>query len=213
MPGPINALRFVHTAILHESDRVDASVAAASSVEDLTAIADDVAFFEELVLLHTRGEELGMFPVLAELAPHIDETYLFDHEDERATFTALREAIANGDVRGAQRAAVVLRANAHSHVEKENTLILPFVDEQLPAPEQGAMVGRILSTIPPEKQPTLIPWIVERIPADDAAAYVTVLEGAMPPEVFAAAKGWIHDGVSPDVWAGLTARLPRLTDA
>jgi hypothetical protein len=210
VPGPINSLRFVHAAILTESDRIDAAASAATSSHDLTAIADDVAFFEDLVLLHTRGEELGMFPVLAELAPHIDETYLFDHEDERATFAALRGAIDAGDVTAAQRAAVVLREHAHSHIEKENTLILPFVDEHLAPPEQGAMLGKILSTIPPEKMAAVVPWIINRISHDDAEKYVTVLAGALPPEAFAAAKGWIRDGVEPDALAELIRRLPHL---
>ena len=82
------------------------------------------------MLLHTSGEEIGMFPTLAEIAPHIDDTYLVDH------------------------------------IEKENTLILPFIEEPLAHPEQGAMIGKILSTIPPEKSPTVIPWIIERTPTD-----------------------------------------------
>lgn len=210
MQGPINNLRFVHTAILRESDRIDDAAAAATGADDLSALADDVEFFEDLVLLHTQGEEIGLFPVLAELAPHIDETYLFDHEDERATFAALREAIAAGDVTAARRAAVVLRQHAHSHIEKENTLILPFVDEHVAAPEQGAMVGKILSTIPPEKMSAAVPWVIDRIPVDDAERYVTALEAAMPPEVFGAAKGWIRDGVEPGTYAELARRLPQL---
>ena len=210
MPGPINALRFVHTAILSESDRIDSATAAATDPGDLTALADDVAFFEDLVLLHTHGEEVGLFPVVAELAPHIDETYLFDHEDERRSFTELREAIEGGDVTSAQRAALVLRQHAHSHIEKENTLILPFVDDNITPPEQGEMVGKILSTIPPEKMPAVVPWIIERISADEAEAYVTVLESAMAPHVFAAAKGWIREGVSDGVWTDLSSRLPQL---
>lgn len=213
MAGPISALRFVHSAILHESDRIDAAATSATSGDDLAALADDVAFFEELVLLHTRGEELGMFPVLAELAPHIDETYLFDHEDERATFAALRAAITDGDVRAAQRSAVVLRQHAHSHIEKENTLLLPFVEEQLPPPEQGAMLGKILSTIPPEQMPAVVPWIIERISADDAESYVRVLQGAMPPEVFERARTWIRDGVSPSRWDELRTRVPDLASS
>lgn len=210
MQGPINTLRFVHTAILNESDRIDDAATAATSADVLSAIEDDVAFFEDLVLHHTRGEEIGLFPVLAELAPHIDETYLYDHEDERTTFAGLRAAIADGDVTAARRAAVVLREHAHSHIEKENTLILPFVDEHVAASEQGAMLGEILSTIPPEKMSKVVPWIINRVPVDDAERYVTVLEGAMPPEVFTAARGWIRDGVEPDILAELAGRLPRL---
>ena len=211
MPGPINALRFVHTAILSESDRIDEAARTASSGEDIAAVAEDVAFFEDLVLLHTSGEEKGLFPVIAEAAPHIDDTYLVDHEDERQTFTELREAIGAGDLEAARRAAVVLRNHAHSHIGKENELILPFVEEHFSPPQQGEMIGNILSTIPPEKMPTVVPWIVERISPDEAEAYVTVLESAMPPEVFDAARGWIQNGVSDDLWNDLARRLPQLT--
>lgn len=211
MPGPINALRYVHSAILAESDRIDAVADGADSVEDLAHLADDVAFFENLVLLHTTGEEQGLFPKVAAAAPHIDETYLFDHEDERQTFTNLRSAIADGDVNEARRAAVVLREHAHSHIEKENTLILPFVDEHFAPPEQGQMLGEILSTIPSEQMAQVVPWIIDRLSADDAEAYVSVLEHAMPPEAFTAAKGWIRDGVAPGMYSELTTRLPQLS--
>ncbi len=211
MPGPINALRFVHTAILTESDRLDRAAADAQSGGDLAPLADDVEFFEDLVLLHTRGEEIGLFPVIAEMAPHIDETYLHDHVDERETFAALRQAVDAADLVEARRAAVVLREHAHSHIAKENTYILPFVDDHVEPPRQGEMLGHILSTIPPEKMARVVPWIIDRIPIDDAAHYVTVLEGALPPEAFDAAKGWIRDSVAPDTWSELTSRLPQLT--
>jgi len=211
MPSPIDALRFVHSAILYESDRIDEEAAGAARGDQLTALADDVAFFEELVLLHTKGEELGLFPALADVTPHIDETYLFDHEGERSTFAALRQAIDAEDLASARRAAAMLRQEAHSHVEKENTFILPLVAESFPPPEQGAMVGKILSTIPPERMPAVVPWIIERVSPEEAEAYVTVLEGAMPPEVFSNAKDWIREGVSVEVWSDLSTRLPQLT--
>lgn len=211
MPGPIDSLRFVHAAILSEVDRVDQATTDAASAEDLAALADDVEFFENLVLLHTKGEELGLFPAVAEAAPHIDETYLVDHEDERATFAALREAIAAGDLPAARRAAVVLRGHARSHITKENTLILPFVAAAFDPPKQAEMIGTILSTIPPEQMTAVVPWIINRIPTDDAEAYVRVLEHAMPPDVFGAARGWIREGVPAEIWDDLSARLPQLT--
>lgn len=212
MAGPINILRFVHTAILEESNRIDDAATSADGPDDLAAIADDVAFFDELVLLHTKGEEVGLFPVVAEMAPHIDETYLFDHESERETFSALGSAISDGDLGAARRSAVVLREHAHTHIEKENTLILPFVDENIAPADQGAMLGEILSTIPPEKMSAVVPWIIERIPIDDAEAYIRALEGAMPEPAFAAAKGWIREGITADVWTELSRRLPHLTN-
>jgi hypothetical protein len=73
------------------------------------------------------------------------------------------------------------------------------------------VLGRVLSTIPPERMSAVVPWIIERVSPDDGDAYLTVLEHATLPEVFPAAKGWIRDGVSAERWDDLSERRPQLT--
>ena len=210
MPGPIDSLRFVHTAILAESARLERATESATSAEELRGLEADAAWFDELVNYHTRGEELGLFPLLAEKAPHIDDPYLFDHDSERRLLTGLREAIASGDLAAARRCALLLNEHTSTHIEKENTLILPFVADTFSVPEQVAIVQTILSTIPPDKMAVAVPWIIERLPMDQAETYARALASAMPPPVFAKARGWIQSGVSSEIWADLSSRVPEL---
>ena len=109
-----------------------------------------------------------------------------------------------------RRGIVALSTHAHSHVAKENELILPRVAELFAVEEQAKIVGDILSAFTPEDTAAAVPWIVTRLDADTAAAYVGVLSHAMPPPVFEAAKGWIRSGIRDEQWTALTERAPQL---
>jgi hypothetical protein len=217
MPGPIDSLRFVHAAILTEADELEAAIGGTDDPAVAGALADRLEFFGQLVDGHTRGEEVGLFPPLVERDPALAETYLFDHVEERelfATLGSLCRSCRDGDADALprlQREIVALAVHAHSHVGKENELVLPRVGELFSPEQQGRMVGDILSAFTPEETARSVPWIVARLDADTAAAYVGVLSAAMPPPVFEAAKGWIRDGISAEQWSALTERAPALT--
>jgi len=216
MPGPIDSLRFVHAAIVAEADDLEAGITGTDDPADAAALAERIEQYGYLVDRHTTGEEVGLFPPLVARDEALAETYLFDHVEERerfATMAALARACAGGDddaLRRLQREVVAMATHVHSHVTKENELVLPRVHALFSVEEQGAMVGDILSVFTPEDTAAAVPWIVARLDDDTAAAYVGVLSTAMPPPVFGAAKGWIRDGVSDERWASLTARAPVL---
>ena len=219
MPGPIDSLRFVHTAILTEADDLESLIGAASTPSDAGALAERIAYFGHLVDLHTNGEEVGLFPPLVERDEAIAETYLFDHVEERASFaklTGLSERCQSDDVdalHAMRREIVALVTHVHSHVGKENDLILPRVGDLFSPEEQGQMIGAMLSTFTPEDTATSVPWIVARLEPDAAAAYVNVLAHAMPPPVFEMAKGWIRDGITDQQWSSLVERAPVVAPA
>lgn len=216
MPGPIDTLRFVHTAILVETTHLENRVREAGRPEDVADLGDAVDALAELVDFHTHGEEVGMFPPLREKWPTIDDTYLLDHEDERKLYAAIKADIArcaNGDANALaslRRHTVALATQTESHIRKENTLILPFVGEHFSPPEQGTMVQNILGAIPKEKMAAAVPWIVDRQPIEEAEAYVRAMMVAMPPPVFAAAKGWIAAGCRDERVAALRERIEEL---
>jgi hemerythrin-like domain-containing protein len=217
VPGPIDSLRFVHAAILTEVDDLEAAVAEAAEPAEAGALAERIEFFGHLMEGHTNGEEIGLFPRLVDRDEAIAETYLFDHVAERETFAdliAAAHACRGGDedaLSRMRRQIVALATHAHSHVAKENELILPRVAQLFSPEEQAQMVRDILSTFTPEDTAAAVPWIVARLDADTAAAYVGALSNAMPPPVFEAAKGWIRDGVSDEQWSALVERAPALT--
>lgn len=217
MPNPIDSLRFVHTAILVEVERMRETIHSAASPEAVAHLAADLDFFIQLMEYHTRGEEIGLFPDLEKKAPHIADTYLVDHVSERETLAAMQAAI-GGCAKGNKEAldeleklVIAMATHAHGHIRKENELILPYVAESFSPEEQGQMLQKILSTIPQEKMALIVPWIVDRQPLDQAEAYVRILSHAMPPPVFAAAKGWIAEKCNPERAAELKSRIPELS--
>lgn len=219
MPGPIDALRFVHAAILDEAATLEAGAASATSAEEAGALADRIEYFGNLVNGHTSGEEVGLFPRLVERDERYAETYLFDHVEERkllAELTALSRACEAGDAAALaplRRGLVAMNTHARAHIGKENELVLPLVASLFAPDEQAQMVRDILSTFTPEDTALAVPWIIARLDADTAATYVHALSNAMPPPVFDAAKGWIRGGISPAQWDALVERAPVLTAA
>ena len=217
MPGPIDALRFVHSAILAEAAALEQAAHDAGSPGDAAPLRERVALFSELVDAHTRGEEAGLFPVLAERAPKIADTYLFDHTEERALFAAMLDSLdrcAQGDAQALatlRRQTIALSEHSGSHVRKENELVLPYVAEHFPPPEQGEIVQKILSVFTPEQMAAAVPWIVRNVSLDEAVAYTGAISKAMPPPVFAKAKGWIEAGVPAERWQALVERVEGLS--
>lgn len=217
MPGPIDTLRFVHSAILAEAAALEREAHGASAASDAAPLRERVALFSELVDAHTRGEEAGLFPVLSERAPKIAETYLFDHTEERELFAEMLSSLdrcAQGDeeaLAALRRQTVVLSEHSGSHVRKENELVLPYVVENFSAPEQVEMVQKILAVFTPDQMAKAVPWIVKNVSLDDAVAYTGAISKAMPPPVFAKAKGWIEGGVSAERWQALVERVEALS--
>lgn len=216
MSGPIYSLMFVHNAITAELRSLESRASQAKDAKSIGELADDLSFFTELMQLHHKGEESVVFPMLDENAPGYAATYLFDHEAERAHLDSLisqAQSARDGgelDLKGFQKELTGLVSAGLTHIEKENTLVIPELAERLTPPQQGELVGKVLGVIPKEKMPAIVPWVVSRQSDDDAEAYVRGMMAGMPAPVFEAAKGWIRGGVPEARWTELSRRVPEL---
>lgn len=216
MTGPIFSLQFVHHAIVTELRSFEATARAAKTAADIAALAEPLAFFAELMRFHHAGEEAAVFPLLDADDPNLSSTYLYDHAHETKALASLQEmantARAGQDVSiaGFQRQIHGLVDAGIVHIEKENSLVLPWLANKFSPPQQGEIVGKVIAAIPKEKMPPLVPWIITRLSAADAEAYVRGLMAGMPAPVFEAAKGWIEGGVSAQTWTTLRAQIPEL---
>jgi hypothetical protein len=218
MPGPIDSLRFVHAAILKESQRIDEDVRDGFGPEEARSLEPRLAFFARLIDLHTKGEEKGLFPHLVEKEPHFADTYLFDHQEETGLFEELQREVqevahkdVDADVPRLRRLVSTLRAHMEAHIKKENDLVLPLVGELFSPEEQGGMLKDILSTIAPADMGKAVPWIVDRLDVEMAERYVRALLGAWPPPMVENLKGWLKDGgVTPGHYETLMEKVPEL---
>jgi hemerythrin-like domain-containing protein len=209
MANPIYSLKLVHNALAKELEDLRTQ---ASDPDRVAGLSESLSFFRELMGFHHAGEEAAIFPLMDERA----ESYLAEHEEERAHLEALerkaRTASGGGDFDHesfvAELGATV--AAGLAHIEKENSQVIPELAERFTPPQQAEIVGKIVAAIPKEKMSAIVPWIVHRQNDDDAEAYIRGLMAGMPAPVFAAAKGWLREGLPEARWDGLCERVPEL---
>lgn len=210
MPGPIDSLRFVHTALEREITELEGLVHSPNVAGERAKLTERFEFLEHVCDGHTRGEEHGLFPELDAKFPNYSRTYLFDHVDEREAFARIKAALAEGAPEPLRREVTCLADHLRRHIRKENELVLPLVHEHFAAPEQGAMVGRIVSVFSPADMAKIVPFIMGWLDADDRIRYGTILAGAVPPAALAALAAHIRDRLDATAWEALVQGVPAL---
>jgi hemerythrin-like domain-containing protein len=216
MPGPIDSLRFVHTALEREILSLEELVTAASTPDQAAALKDRFDFLERLGHGHTSGEEVGLFPALDEKIPGFSKTYVFDHGDERAAFARMQthlEGCAKGDtgaLRALAREVTKFADHLTRHIRKENELVLPAINEHFSREEQLAMIGKIVGKMSPDEMAAGVPFITGWLDHDDRVAYVGILQRSVPEPAFRALAGRIKGRLDESSFAALAKAIPAL---
>jgi hemerythrin-like domain-containing protein len=217
---PAQGIRFIHTAIRREAHAIEEQAMAAEAPEQLGALRERVSWFAEINKLHTDGEELALYPELEQRARYVGAAYLHDHRDEHALFTDLVARIGEAETASAatragllakvRRQSIAMVEHVVPHVHKEDTLITPLICELFSPSEQGAHIGRMMGSFPPDKMAKVMPWMVTLIDAPDRITYVQMIRHALPADRFAGACAWLRTGCPTDVWRGIAAAVPDL---
>jgi hemerythrin-like domain-containing protein len=219
---PAQGIRFIHAAICREVRELEAQAMTAESPAELSTLGERLAFFAQINKLHVDGEEDALYPELDQRARHVAAAYLHDHREEHALFADLAQRIAAardatgatrpGLLSGMRRQAIALTEHVLPHVHKEDTLVTPLLVELFTPAEQGAHIGKMMARFPPEAMARVMPWLVTQLEPDDRVAYVSMIRSVMPADRFAGACAWIRNGVTPEVWSGITARVAGLSE-
>jgi hypothetical protein len=217
MPGPIDALRFVHAAISREVVELEQLGDECQAPDDVRRLGERVAFLGYVVKGHTDGEEAGLYATLEERAPHVGAAYLHDHVDEQALFGGLAALVADAATGAGpqllarlRRQTVALTEHLEPHIRKENELVLPLVAKLYDAAEQGAILGKIMSSFTPADFGKVVPWMASKMNQDERAAYLGVVFRTQPPERAQGVAALVRQGTPPSDWESLKARVPGL---
>jgi hypothetical protein len=211
MAGPIDAIRAVHNAFRKDMEGIDAAALGTARGEpDLEAALERFRFFNEILVVHARGEEIAVFPALEEVAPLVAEAYEKDHRGLDAAFDALDAAVAAGDPLATARAAAAFKFHLDIHLFKEDTHLYRIFGERVSVPDQGKAVGIMAGEIPPELQPDFIMWMYPLLGDDDRENMTRIQQMVLPPEAFGGVKQLIQRAIGDD-WAELTRRMPELS--
>lgn len=210
MAEPLDAVTAIHNAFRRDMEGIDA--AALDSARGKPGFAPTVErfrFFNEVLVWHAEGEELGIFPALEAVAPSVAEAYERDHRGLDAAFDALNAAVSERDALETARATAAFKFHLDIHLGKEDAHLYRLMRERVPMPDQGKAVGIMASTVPQDRFPEVIAWMFPLMGNDDRETMTRIWQMVMPPPAFAGAKQLIQQAI-PDDWAELTRRIPGL---
>jgi hemerythrin-like domain-containing protein len=222
LKGPIRAIRYVHAAILTESEDLGAVVTslAPDDTSNITALRERMTAFDRVLKTHEDGEDFALFPALEERFPYIAGTYEFDHKRHRehgadvvATLDALSKAQGSGRgglLRHLDEQVVVLDAFMHLHIGKENELLFPVYDEIFTPQEQESHAQSAQGRISPEEMGAVGGWMFQRLNSDDREAFLRDMSALLPPEAFRGMTMGLSRAVSPADWQEVQRRMPEL---
>ncbi len=216
MNGPIDTLRFVHTALEREIVDLERLVSVAKTPLEAAQTKDRFEFLEFLSEGHTRGEEAALFPDLDAKIPSLSRTYLFDHDDERAAFGRIRASLAAcgaGDgaaVDPLVREVTKLADHLVRHIRKENELVLPLVHAHFTHEAQAGIIGRIIARFSPADMANVVPFVMAWLEPSDRVRYANVLVKAVPEAALRGLVARIQARLDEASWTALVGDVPAL---
>jgi hypothetical protein len=210
MSGPIDAVLCMHNAFRRDMLQIDREACSTARKEgDVSLILDRFHVMGEILEYHAKGEEEAAFPAVGEVVPLLPNSYIMDHRElDRLTagLELLRKA---PDDLSVARETAAMNQHLRLHLDKEDKFIYPFLREHLSASAQASMVGRMSSSVPPERYPILVQWLFPLLDLQERAVMVGVLKTLMPPPIFEKQVPLIRKTVGNE-WDDLVRRLPGL---
>jgi hypothetical protein len=211
MAKPLDAVTAIHNALRGDMEGIDATaLEAARGNAGLALTVERFQFFNEVLVWHHQGEELGIFPAMEKVAPSVAEAYEIDHRGLDTAFKNLSAAVSAHDRLETARASAAFKFHLDLHLGKEEEHLYRLMRERIPMPEQGEAVGVMASTVPPERFPELVAWMFPLLSHDDRENMTRIWKMVIPAERFKLARQLVQKTISGDDWIELTRRIPTL---
>ena len=212
MPGPLRSLVFVHTALRNElNDLANLAHAAAKGENNIETLKERFDWATYALHYHAAGEDAALFPAVEAKHPGVAMTFDDDHQTDDALVEEMKQLLeadnAQDNLGRIARLADQLADRASLHMDKEERLLVPFVEEHFSMEEQGAILGGMMQAFPPEFMLKVVPRIFSHLDENLRISYATALKGAMPAEPFAMHMSNVEKQLGPNEWAPIAAAI------
>ena len=210
MVEPVDVIRAFHTAFRNDMARIDAAALdSARGREGLNDTIERFLFFNDVLVWHAHGEEMGVFPALEQVAPLVAEAYVQDHRGLDLAFDTLNTSFSRQDRLETARAAAAFRFHLNMHLNKEDTHLYRIFRERISLSEQGKALEIMAGSVPRERFPDLVMWLFPLIGHGDRENVARIWQMVLPAPVFDGVKELMKKAIGSD-WVELTRRIPTL---
>ena len=212
MPGPFDAIRFVHNAVRVELNAIEEAAGSldASNAEQLSALSVQFNDFDKFVREHEQGEENIIFLAIAARVPNLVPAYDLDHRSNDRLIDEIKSALQAKDAKQTYRNAVALNSTMSLHLDKEEQDLYAVGGEHVPPPEQGALIGQINAELSPEEMVWGVEWMFSRMDTESRVGLLKAMQPGMPPEALKGVGGMIAGVIGADAWAEVLQQMPEL---
>jgi hemerythrin-like domain-containing protein len=210
MVESIDAVFAFHNAMRNDMERIDSAACRLAQGEKVPAgMIGRYRLFNEILVWHAHGEEIGVFPRVEKVAPLVVEPYEQDHRGLDRAYEELDGARLADDALRTARATAAFRFHLRMHLDKEETHLYRIFRERISPGEQTQAVGTMAAQIPPERVPDVVGWLFPLIGNDDRENMIRIYQMSLPPPAFAGVIGLVRKAVGDD-WMELVQRIPEL---
>lgn len=215
--GPIRVMHYPHKAIRTELASLVDLAEKLDVNSDFNELEERVKSLNEMVEFHAKGEEDFVYPACDELRNDISKAYLWDHDVDKKYFQGINECISKikesknqSDFDDLKSNLFGLKVILTAHADKEDDLIVPMIDAEVPPPQQGEMLAKINEHMPQDRMVPMFKWLLDRISTEDIADYMGIIKQGAPPEQFNGITSIVKGVLSGDQWNELLKLMPGL---
>jgi hemerythrin-like domain-containing protein len=210
MVVPIDGIHAIHNALRKDISRIDAAAENLARGKQEASIAfKRFRFFNEVLVWHAKGEEVGIFPAIEKVAPDITWAYEQDHRFLDEACEDLDRSDTIRDYLQIARTGAALHFHLKVHLAKEDAHLYRIFAERIPLPEQKKALESMAGSVPRERFLELVAWWIPLIGHQDRENITRIWQMVLPPPVFAEVRQVIQQVTGSD-WVELTRRIPGL---
>ena len=205
---------------LQTNDFADVTVTGAliTDLENDFAVARSAGCTLCLLAQHAVDEESVIFPDAARAGNQLITELISEHHE--LTRRELEIAMAGHELLAMDSAEARLRAGAHlnlaanqlfaayiTHMNREEVELVPLMREHFSDPEMGAMQGKIIGLMPPDRVFAILGWMLPALNATELTGLLSTFKGTAPPPLLKAVTDIGAARVDPARWAAVKLRV------
>jgi hypothetical protein len=182
-----------------------------TDLENDFAIARSAGCTLCILAQHAVDEESVIFPAVAPVRNNLITELISEHHDltrrELDVAKAGHELIAMDTAEARIRAGAQLNLSANqlfaayiTHMNREEVELVPLMREHFSDPEMGAMQGKIVGQMPPDRMFGILGWVLPSLNLTELSGLLMALKGMAPPQVMKAISDLGAAQVDPARW-------------
>lgn len=197
---------------------LSAAGALATNLENDFAVARSAGCVLCVLSHHAVDEESFIFPQASKSGTKLVADLIADHHEltrqELAIAAAAHELLALPSAADRIAAGVRLNQRANglfaayiSHMNREESDLVPLMAEHFTNEEMFAMRGKIMAGMPPERMMAILGWMLPSLNATELADLLSSIRPAAPPPFFRAVTDLCAARVDPARWGVVRTRV------